>query len=386
MRAGAPDKVVFEAGASCLPVFASNPVFDDFLPATLRFPREDAAALAGRLRELAAPTGRIGHELRNGSWPATPPSTGPSSPRRRRRRQRPAGSSPALTAQLGAQRPKEGHRSSHYGACDSEGARSFQVVAPRPDVSSDPRRPRCPPVTIAPTPRDPPAMKVLIVTGIYPPDIGGPATHADDVRRALTDRGHEVTVLTLTDEPRPRSAARRAVPPSWPWPLRTAAALAWRRGRPQFDVVYATGLDSRRSAVPGRGHAGRAEGRRRSGLGARRARKASPTWSFDDFQDERADRSRSGRCARSATGRRGHATALLSPSPHLAARAGRWARRNDVRVIPNGVRRRRARRSRTDGASRPAARVRRATRRAQARRQDHRCGRAERSHASRHRR
>src|SRR6185436_11482297 len=29
MEAGAPDKVVYEAAAACLPVLASNPVFDD---------------------------------------------------------------------------------------------------------------------------------------------------------------------------------------------------------------------------------------------------------------------------------------------------------------------------------------------------------------------
>jgi glycosyltransferase involved in cell wall biosynthesis len=54
MRAGAPDKVVYEACAACVPVLASNPVFDELLPAELRFPREDADALAGRLAELAA--------------------------------------------------------------------------------------------------------------------------------------------------------------------------------------------------------------------------------------------------------------------------------------------------------------------------------------------
>ena len=31
MRAGAPDKVVYEAAPACLPVLASNPVFDAFL-------------------------------------------------------------------------------------------------------------------------------------------------------------------------------------------------------------------------------------------------------------------------------------------------------------------------------------------------------------------
>ena len=52
MRAGAPDKVVYEAAASCLPVLASNPVFDDLLPDELRFARDDVAGLAEKLRAL----------------------------------------------------------------------------------------------------------------------------------------------------------------------------------------------------------------------------------------------------------------------------------------------------------------------------------------------
>jgi glycosyltransferase involved in cell wall biosynthesis len=52
MRAGAPDKVVYEAAASCLPVLASNPVFDDLLPAELRFDRDDPESLAERFRTL----------------------------------------------------------------------------------------------------------------------------------------------------------------------------------------------------------------------------------------------------------------------------------------------------------------------------------------------
>jgi len=54
MRAGAPDKVVYEAAASCLPVLASNPVFDSFLDPGQRFARGDANELAQRIRELAA--------------------------------------------------------------------------------------------------------------------------------------------------------------------------------------------------------------------------------------------------------------------------------------------------------------------------------------------
>ncbi len=70
MEAGAPDKVVYEAAASCLPVVVSNPVFDeltDGLGAQLMFPRDDPAALADRIGALAtlAPEARaeIGRAL-----------------------------------------------------------------------------------------------------------------------------------------------------------------------------------------------------------------------------------------------------------------------------------------------------------------------------------
>ena len=57
MQAGAPDKVVYEAAASCLPVVVSNPVFDeltDGLDAQLMFERDDPAGLAERIHALAA--------------------------------------------------------------------------------------------------------------------------------------------------------------------------------------------------------------------------------------------------------------------------------------------------------------------------------------------
>lgn len=71
MEAGAPDKVVYEAAASCLPVLVSNPVFDgltDGLGAELMFGRDDPAELAQRIAALAAldPAARaaIGSSLR----------------------------------------------------------------------------------------------------------------------------------------------------------------------------------------------------------------------------------------------------------------------------------------------------------------------------------
>jgi glycosyltransferase involved in cell wall biosynthesis len=68
MRAGAPDKVVYEAAASCRPVLASNPVFDSFLDPAQRFRREDPDDLAVKIRALQAldteDRARLGHRLR----------------------------------------------------------------------------------------------------------------------------------------------------------------------------------------------------------------------------------------------------------------------------------------------------------------------------------
>jgi glycosyltransferase involved in cell wall biosynthesis len=68
MRAGAPDKVVYEAAAGCLPVLASNPVFDSLLDDDQRFPRDDPVALAERIRTLVsmsqADRAEIGRRLR----------------------------------------------------------------------------------------------------------------------------------------------------------------------------------------------------------------------------------------------------------------------------------------------------------------------------------
>jgi glycosyltransferase involved in cell wall biosynthesis len=43
-------------------------------------------------------------------------------------------------------------------------------------------------------------MNILITTGIFPPDIGGPATYVPKVAEYLTKQGHRVVVLTLSDQ------------------------------------------------------------------------------------------------------------------------------------------------------------------------------------------
>ena len=42
-------------------------------------------------------------------------------------------------------------------------------------------------------------INILMVTGIFPPDIGGPATYVPTMASELVRRGHKVIVLTLSD-------------------------------------------------------------------------------------------------------------------------------------------------------------------------------------------
>src|SRR5215204_836635 len=87
-------------------------------------------------------------------------------------------------------------------------------------------------------------MRVVICTSLYPPEIGGPATHARDLSSELTDRGHSVIGLALSDSPPcelpPECVAIRR---GLPWPAWFLAVTRWLlRNRRRYEVPYATGL------------------------------------------------------------------------------------------------------------------------------------------------
>ncbi|HSL66168.1 MAG TPA: glycosyltransferase, partial [Gaiellaceae bacterium] len=93
-------------------------------------------------------------------------------------------------------------------------------------------------------------MKVLVVSGIWPPDVGGPASHAPEVAAFLRSRGHRVEAVTTADAPPAQEAypvhwTPRALPPGVRH-LRAAWEVA-RRARPA-DVVYTTGMLGRSAA------------------------------------------------------------------------------------------------------------------------------------------
>ena len=90
-------------------------------------------------------------------------------------------------------------------------------------------------------------MRVVVVSGIWPPDVGGPASHAPDVADFLHARGHDVDVVTTAWTPPEQRAYRvSAVPRSPAAGIRhlRGAALVHQRAR-DADVVYTTGMFGR---------------------------------------------------------------------------------------------------------------------------------------------
>jgi len=85
-------------------------------------------------------------------------------------------------------------------------------------------------------------MRIVFLTGIWPPDVGGPATHGPDFSRFLVARGHEVRVVTMGDgEPAERPCEVEVVSRRLPFPLRYGlVALRATRAARRADVVYAS--------------------------------------------------------------------------------------------------------------------------------------------------
>ncbi len=89
--------------------------------------------------------------------------------------------------------------------------------------------------------------RLLVTTGIYPPDVGGPATYVERLARTLVEAGHPVTVVTTSEAP---SGCERLGDGSVLWrmtrrqPLAArmlATARRIRREAAHARVVYANG-------------------------------------------------------------------------------------------------------------------------------------------------
>ena len=182
-------------------------------------------------------------------------------------------------------------------------------------------------------------MNVLVVSGIWPPDVGGPASHAPELAEFLRDRGHGVEVVTTADA----APAAQDYPVHWvsrrlPRGVRHAAvASSVARHARTSDVVYATSMLgratlgatlARRPAVVKVVADEAYERARRLGLFA---------GDLDEFQRfEGGTRVRLLRVARDRALRR--VDRLVCPSSYLAGLAIGWGvPEARVRVLPNAA-------------------------------------------------
>ena len=124
-------------------------------------------------------------------------------------------------------------------------------------------------------------MRIAFLTGIWPPDVGGPATHGPDFARFLVARGHAVHVVTMGDgEPTDRpcgvevGVSRRAAVSA---ALRAGRA-PWRaRAARERDVIYASATYAAAArGLCARAPAARRQARLRPGLRARAALRRVP--------------------------------------------------------------------------------------------------------------
>jgi glycosyltransferase involved in cell wall biosynthesis len=180
-------------------------------------------------------------------------------------------------------------------------------------------------------------VRVVLVSGIWPPDVGGPSSHAPALAAALLEAGHEVEVVTTADvAPESRPYPVRWVARSRPAPLRHLAVVREVASAARdADRVYATTM-VRRAAL------GAALARRplvvklvADEAFERERRSGRFDGSLEEFQAARGGpRRRLLRATRTGALRR--AERVLVPSAYLRGIALGWGLAPErVRVVPN---------------------------------------------------
>lgn len=180
-------------------------------------------------------------------------------------------------------------------------------------------------------------MKVLIVTGIWPPDVGGPASHAPELAQHLLAQGHDVEVVTTADvAPAPEPYRVSWISRANPVGVRHLRVAENVRSRAHgADVVYAT-------SMIGRAALGARTARRPLVIKLttdeayeRAQRRGLYDGDMDAFQTHRGD-VRIAALRRSRDTALGRATTVICPSAYLRNMAVGWGVPPErIIVIPN---------------------------------------------------
>lgn len=181
-------------------------------------------------------------------------------------------------------------------------------------------------------------VQILLVSGIWPPDIGGPASHGPEVGRFLRDQGHQVRAVTTAgrvqplDPGFPLTASRR----NRPRIIRLSrGALAVLAAAPRADVIYAIGMYTR-SAIAATLNSVPLVMKLVADPAYERARRLGLfSGTLEEFQRERGDvRIRALRAARDLAFKR--ATRIITPARYLERIGIGWGLEPErFEVIPN---------------------------------------------------
>ena len=182
-------------------------------------------------------------------------------------------------------------------------------------------------------------MRVLVVSGIWPPDVGGPASHAPEVASFLVGRGHHVEVVTTAVA----APAREPYEVDWikrklPVGVRHFVGIGFvRRHAARADVVYTTGMFGRSSAGSKLARRPYVVKLTADPAFERSRRRGFVSGSLEDFQHGGGGhRSAVLRALRNAELRA--AAHVLCPSDYLRSLALGWGLEPDrVSVLPNPV-------------------------------------------------
>jgi glycosyltransferase involved in cell wall biosynthesis len=179
-------------------------------------------------------------------------------------------------------------------------------------------------------------VRILLLPGIWPPDVGGPATHGPDFARFLVERGHEAQVVTMadgevTERPVPVQTVSRASPFPVRYPL---LALRAARVARAADVVYATATYAA-AAAPAAAARRPLVAKLVSDPAYERARRYGLfAGTLEAFQTAGGARVRSLRRARTTA--LAAARTVVVPSAYLAELAGPWGLDGTrIEVVPN---------------------------------------------------
>ena len=179
-------------------------------------------------------------------------------------------------------------------------------------------------------------MRITVLPGIWPPDVGGPATHGPELARFLTGRGHAVHVVTMASEPpTERPCAVTTVDRRRPFPVRYGElTLRGAAAARASDVVYASATYAA-AAIAAAGTRRPLVAKLVSDPAYERARR----WglfggTLEEFQE--AGGGRLVTLKRARTWALDRARTLIVPSRYLAEIARGWGLDGDrLHVIPN---------------------------------------------------